>query len=140
MSTLEARRTANQRFYARHKEQEKARCKKWRQDNQDWYKDWAEKNKDRRVAANRKCDHQMLPEEFDRKFQDQDGKCAICKQPLKRPDIDHDHSCCPGRKSCGKCTRGLLCRSCNTFLGLAKESPEILNNAILYVNQYKKEQ
>lgn len=28
--------------------------------------------------------------------------------------VDHDHKCCSGDKSCGKCVRGILCPGCNT--------------------------
>lgn len=68
----------------------------------------------------------------------QNGVCAICKNPetnKKRLSVDHDHSCCPGSGSCGKCIRGLLCSNCNTFLGNAKDNIEILKAAIEYLKK-----
>jgi hypothetical protein len=46
----------------------------------------------------------------------QGGKCYICRistGKAKRLAVDHDHRCCPGPKSCGKCIRGLACGHCN---------------------------
>lgn len=45
------------------------------------------------------------------------GTCEICKRGFDNLHIDHDHSCCPGNYSCGKCLRGLLCPGCNSNLG-----------------------
>ena len=63
----------------------------------------------------------------------QENKCAICKvefdlnlKPLT-PHVDHDHV--------ADKVRGLLCQSCNTMLGMAKDSVDTLNNAVLYLNQ-----
>jgi Recombination endonuclease VII len=41
--------------------------------------------------------------------QQQEGKCAICKEPMERPNLDHNHKT-------GK-IRGLLCPRCNLGLG-----------------------
>jgi hypothetical protein len=67
-------------------------------------------------------------------------KCEICEtetSPNKGGfHIDHDHSCCPNKKSCGKCVRGLLCQKCNSVIGFANDDPEILKAAISYLERY----
>lgn len=54
--------------------------------------------------------------EYEAMLVTQGGACAICqRKPPKGKvlHVDHDHSCCPGKISCGKCVRGLLCQVCN---------------------------
>lgn len=72
-------------------------------------------------------------------FNSQNGKCKICKLEEQsyrsRLSIDHDHACCPGYNSCGKCIRGLLCSSCNMILGNAKDNVDILKAAIKYLQK-----
>lgn len=58
----------------------------------------------------------------------QEGCCYLCGDPLKSDTpqavvIDHDHGCCPQRRSCDICRRGLACGRCNKLLGLANEDP-----------------
>ena len=62
-----------------------------------------------------------------------DSDCAICGAPGR--DIDHDHSCCPGVKSCGACVRGMLCNLCNKGLGQFQDDPERLKSAIRYLEK-----
>ena len=50
--------------------------------------------------------------------------------------IDHDHSCCNGRTSCGKCVRGVLCRRCNTIEGMLKNNIECLYGLIKYMEKH----
>jgi hypothetical protein len=85
-------------------------------------------------------------EDYDRLLAMQGGGCAICgKKPKQyRLSVDHDHSCCPGRQSCGNCVRGLLCSLCNqNLLGwICQEGKlgtphaiEVLYRAIHYLRQ-----
>lgn len=69
----------------------------------------------------------------------QGGTCGICGQ-VPDPDrdrlhIDHDHSCCPGETSCGKCIRGLLCDKCNRGIGQLNDDPALLRNAIEFLTE-----
>ena len=82
-------------------------------------------------------------EDFDVRLAAQDGRCAICRKVLdlqgtgNRPNIDHDHRCCP-KKSCGRCVRGLLCSACNRVLGIVKDDVELLLRFIDYVQSHRK--
>jgi hypothetical protein len=93
--------------------------------------------KEQMRAANRKRLYGLTEEQFEKKLSKQNGKCAICRNELTNPGVDHDRSCCPREGSCGRCVRGLLCLNCNTFLGFAKDSIKNLRSAIKYLRKYK---
>lgn len=83
--------------------------------------------------------YKLTEEEYNKKINSQNGCCAICHKVMNPPNVDHDHSCCPhARKTCGKCTRDLLCKNCNTALGLFCENEEILTSAIQYIKKHKR--
>ena len=125
---------------------------------QEYLKAWYERNreshlkKQREYARAHKAEHRLISrrchlknnfdmdaQQFDALLEKQGGACAICK--AKEPggrgtwSIDHDHKCCPGVKTCGKCIRGLLCNACNRALGGFRDSPELLASAIEYLKQ-----
>ncbi len=80
-------------------------------------------------------------------FEKQNGVCATCHQPETSVDprygkvlrlaVDHDHTCCPGSKSCGECVRGLLCSSCNRTLGLMRDDAATLGRMADYIIGHK---
>jgi hypothetical protein len=70
-------------------------------------------------------------------FQSQNGCCALCDTPQngKNLAVDHDHSCCGGKKGCALCIRGLLCDTCNRMLGLVEQNPRLRELFSFYLNQ-----
>jgi hypothetical protein len=58
--------------------------------------------------------------------------CNVCgsKEDLC---VDHDHSCCPGRNSCGFCIRGILCGRHNKAEGLLRGDPEDAEALMIYM-------
>lgn len=92
--------------------------------------------RDRRKAV--KHLYNLTPDVHDALLQSQGGKCAIgsctSRVDLNSP-IDHDHACCSGKRSCGKCVRGILCSRHNTGLGAFQDNPNELRDAALYVER-----
>ena len=68
---------------------------------------------------------------------EQQSKCALClvdfnlQQPAtnKTPHIDHCHTT-------GE-VRALLCSTCNSMLGFAKDNPALLRAGALYLEIFK---
>lgn len=76
-------------------------------------------------------------EEYQQMLTSQNGRCAICSRTpqetgrrrngSQRLSVDHDHA--SGR------VRGLLCASCNTMLGMARDEADVLRSAAEYLSQ-----
>ena len=77
--------------------------------------------------------YSMSLEEYNKLFEEQEGRCAICgkhQSYLKKGlSVDHDHVT-------GK-IRGLLCNNCNAGIGLLKDDIKLLTIAINYLNGTK---
>lgn len=65
--------------------------------------------------------------------------CGMCRLPLrgmKKTNVDHDHSCCPGRQSCGECVRGVICTNCNILLGRYDSNPKSFDQMFEYLDRF----
>ena len=69
----------------------------------------------------------------------QNNQCLICRVDFEdwNWNVDHDHSCCNQRNTCGNCIRGLLCSLCNSGLGFFKDNVKNMINAVLYLEANK---
>lgn len=71
-------------------------------------------------------------------FAEADYSCEACG--THRDDthngtlvLDHNHACCSGEYTCGKCIRGVLCTKCNLGLGALEDSIEKLRRLLTYM-------
>jgi ribosomal protein L11 methylase PrmA len=103
----------------------------------EWYRKHPEEVRNTRLMRTFK----ITASEWAAKLATQGFKCAICKTEVPKGfgtwHTDHNHACCSGIKSCGKCVRGLLCYSCNSGLARFKDSPELLRAAAIYIEEWR---
>lgn len=99
-----------------------------REYQEDYGKIYYAKHKDRLLKRRRrdklKTLYGITEEDFSIMQENQQGLCLGCNQ-AKSLCVDHDHET-------GK-VRGLLCRQCNSVIGLAKEDINILRNLVSYL-------
>jgi hypothetical protein len=67
-------------------------------------------------------------EQFNALAESQQGRCAICRRKRKLA-VDHDHET--------GAIRGLLCRPCNSGLGLLGDSLDGVRSALEYLQRYR---
>ncbi len=93
---------------------------------------WVEKERERNRLHGRryqlKSKYGITLERWQEIYESQAGRCYLCEKPLEtqRIDLDHDHLCCPGIKSCGRCLRGLAHQRCNQGIGQFDDDPAML--------------
>ena len=65
-------------------------------------------------------------EDFDRMWDEQKGRCAVCREPMQRPCVDHNHETGEVRK--------LLCHGCNVLVGYLETRRDTLEAAFRYLS------
>lgn len=127
---------ASKNYEEKHREARREKSKKYYQENKEKAKEanrqYFLKHRDKYPHYSRKYHYSMTQEVFEKMLSDQGNKCAICFDTFTetlKPFVDHDHVV--------ERVRQLLCKKCNSFIGLAKEDPTILLSAIQYINKHK---
>lgn len=87
--------------------------------------------------------YKMSLDEYESLLRAQGGLCAVCRTdapggPGNILHVDHDHSCCSQRYTCGKCVRGLLCHRCNQALGLMNDDVSLIKGLVEYLEKAAK--
>ena len=124
-------RKVNKEYHERQKEN----CRKWARENPEKKKKSDRESARRRSFVVKRASYLrrrygITIEEYDKMLEKQNGCCAICG--IHCDDIKSKHLCIDHCHQTGK-VRGLLCRSCNAYLGLWKEDINFFKRAILYL-------
>ncbi len=79
--------------------------------------------------------HGLTFEEREAWLESQGGTCLYCDKLSPFMVIHHDHACCPGSWSCGRCVVAILCKKCNTASGGFNDDPEQMRRAADHLEQ-----
>lgn len=144
MTTTEEQRERNRaacrRWRAANPDKQRASTKRWELANAGYIKEkrrtYCAENREQRTALRREWGRKnpgqhlkkygITLEDFIRMAVVQNGQCAICKTSTKLC-VDHCHE--SGQ------VRGLLCRKCNSAIGLLQESVEVAARASQYLRE-----
>src|SRR5271165_5798167 len=122
--------------------------KKWRENNTEYLKQSKRRryfdNKEKYTAVQIKTKYNITFKQKQKMYADQGNNCLFFSHCNNRTTItgihiDHNHKCCAGKRSCGKCIRGLLCSRCNVLLGFVEiYRPGIFELMYSYIDKHDK--
>lgn len=142
-------RAAGKRWYDRNQRRKCDSLKEWRKDNpgkvagqkarsaakKPWRRATAAKiadNPNFHREIHYKKDYGITLAQFQTMLERQDGKCHLCGKDvtLKQKDAHMDHCHTTGK------LRAILCRACNTGIGMLGDSAALLRKAAEYLDEY----
>lgn len=110
---------------------------KWKERNKRAYQQSLAREGDNRVLKEILRMHKMTHEQYEKMLSEQNGLCKICNKPEERMNrkkdkvmrlvVDHCHET--------NKIRGLLCHTCNLMLGYSRDNKDILEMAIIYLEE-----
>lgn len=144
------------RHYARTKEERRAQMRAWRlanpEKNREIARRWRERNKDRKRSndANWRAENRerlapikrtaalrrkfgLTTAQYERMLAHQGGVCAICKSEKTGAPFNGRFAVDHIENGTRVVIRGLLCRACNTAIGLLRDNPDVIRRAAIYV-------
>ena len=136
MKTAEEKKQYRREQYLKHREKEMKKHAEYREKNRELIKakqrKYNKENPEKRKNAILKNVYGITLEQYNKIFEKQKGKCAICKRHQKELTrtlcVDHNHKT--------KQVRGLLCLTCNTDVSVVENR---LNEMLKYLNKYRKD-
>lgn len=99
--------------------------------NKEHKREWLKTNRSKVKVNTLWSKYRLRPEDYQALWDRQKGKCALCSTSTPT-EIDHDHKCCSGKTSCGKCVRAILCKRCNILVGFLEKDIGITRKALRY--------
>jgi hypothetical protein len=115
---------------------------------------WYRKNMEQVQATNRytrwRRKYKLTEDDLLRMLNEQHDVCAVCGEPFVDgflsltlrgtvdlvPSIDHDHRCCPGEQTCGKCIRAIVHFRCNKLMSMLRDDPKLMRKCVEYLEKH----
>jgi hypothetical protein len=134
--TIEEKKQYRREQYLKHYEKEKLSNKKYREKNKELIREKQRKfNKEnpiKRKNSMLKYQYGITLIDYNKMFEQQKGKCAICKRHqnnlTRTLSVDHNHKT--------NQVRALLCVTCNTDVSVVENR---LKEMLKYLNKYRKD-